>query len=75
VFSDYGRAAKLAHWVRTNPRGQLSGYTFNYDNIMGMAVVKQTKDDCSEPQVIRPAREKCPVEHYLKVDLGALPFD
>ena len=60
VFSDYGRAANLAHWVRTNPKGQPSGYSLNYDNSMGMAVVKHTADDCIDKPVIRPAEEKVP---------------
>jgi hypothetical protein len=49
VFSDYGRAVKLAHWVRTNSKKlKLSGYEFNWAEGTGLAVVKRTKDDCRE---------------------------
>ena len=55
VFSDYGRAVKLAHWVRTH-RGKdvhPSGYTFNWTNDkMGLAVVKKTEDDCRADKVV-----------------------
>jgi hypothetical protein len=47
IFSDYGRAVKLAHWVRTHPiADHLSGYQFNWTPDMGLTVVKESKDAC-----------------------------
>jgi hypothetical protein len=55
VFSDYGRAVKLAHWVRTHHDAHVgpSGYTFNWPgDKTGLAVVKKTGDDCRENEVV-----------------------
>jgi hypothetical protein len=49
VFSDYGRAASLAHWVRTHAGVHPSGYEFNYSAGIGLALVKHATDDCLGP--------------------------
>jgi hypothetical protein len=59
VFSDYGRAVNLAHWVRTHAGQQLSHYEFNWSLGMGLAVIKQTTDDCLETPA-RPQPEPEP---------------
>jgi hypothetical protein len=53
IFSDFGRAQKLAHWVRTHGGKGLPQYQTNYGESeatagMGLAVVKHTQDDCKE---------------------------
>jgi hypothetical protein len=48
VFSDYGRAVNLTHWVRTHAGQTISGYEFNWSVGTGLAVIKQTKDECVE---------------------------
>jgi hypothetical protein len=53
VFSDYGRASKLAHWIRTHPGVELSNLTLNYtrenaDNGDSVVTVKHLTDDCAE---------------------------
>jgi hypothetical protein len=53
IFSDFGRAQKLAHWVRTHVGKSISQYQTNYGQSeataeMGLAVVKHTQDDCNE---------------------------
>jgi hypothetical protein len=54
VFSDYGRAAKLAHWVRTHDRKEYpSGYEFNWTEGKGLAIVRQTTDECNDA-VVKP---------------------
>jgi hypothetical protein len=66
VFSDYGRAANLAHWVRTHAGQQLSGLEFNWTEGMGLALVKQTTDDCLE-KAVRPEPEP---DDQVKVEQG-----
>jgi hypothetical protein len=56
VFSDYGRAVKLTHWVRTHAGERLSGYEFNWSVGTGLAVIKQTQDECVEKSA-RPQPE------------------
>jgi hypothetical protein len=56
VFSDYGRAVKLTHWVRTHAGERLSGYEFNWSVGTGLAVIKQTQDECVETSA-RPQPE------------------
>jgi hypothetical protein len=48
VFSEYGRAVNLTHWVRTHAGQTISGYEFNWSVGTGLAVIKQTKDECVE---------------------------
>jgi hypothetical protein len=51
VFSDYGRAVTLAHWVRTHSGKRASGYEFNWTEGTGLAVVKRTTDDCIDAEI------------------------
>jgi hypothetical protein len=51
VFTDYGMATKLAHWIRTHPGAEVQHLRFNYekrDYEAGDSVVpvKNTKDVC-----------------------------
>jgi hypothetical protein len=71
VFSDYGRAVKVAHWVRTHALDTLAStptgsptekaglYTFNYrdKSNYGLAVIKRTGDSCRE-RILEPASEE-----------------
>jgi hypothetical protein len=53
VFSDYGRATKVAHWVRTHPgQGAANNLEFSYkaedsEAGAGLVVVKNLSDDCA----------------------------
>jgi hypothetical protein len=51
IFSDFGRAQKFAHWVRTHGGQGIRQYQLNYGESeakagMGLAVVKNTQDVC-----------------------------
>lgn len=59
VFTDYGVAVKVVHWLRTTPpdRRSETEYTFSYpgpkgdqnaqpDNMEGLVLVKKTADEC-----------------------------
>jgi hypothetical protein len=53
VFTDYGQAIKLAHWLRTNQKDTIPGsnYTFNYPGNLpnSLVPVKKMDDEC-KPQ-------------------------
>lgn len=46
VFTDYGLATKLAHWVRTHPGAKVEHLTFNNRDRDSVVPVKNTKDVC-----------------------------
>ena len=54
VFTDYGVAVKLAHWLRTNKQSTPAGsnYTFNYDaeSKESLIPVKTMRDECTPKQ-------------------------
>jgi hypothetical protein len=46
VFTDYGQASKLAHWVRTNHDHRIRQLVFDYDGTHSLVPVKNTNDVC-----------------------------
>jgi hypothetical protein len=46
VFTDYGQATKVAHWVRTHQEHEISNLVFDYDGIYSLVPVKNTYDVC-----------------------------
>lgn len=62
VFSDYGRAVSLAHWVRTHAGKHPSGYEFNWQGGAGLAVMKHTEDDCMEKPASPLPEPEDPIE-------------
>ena len=51
VFTDYGQAAQLAHWVRSHPAATVSGLRLNYtqgnyEMHDSLSIEKQTIDVC-----------------------------
>jgi hypothetical protein len=58
VFSDYGRAVKLAHWVRTNANKTLSGYVFNWKEGMGLAVISIRRTTAKREQTSRSQKQR-----------------
>ena len=76
VFSDYGRAVELAHWVRTNNSDtDLSGYRFNRPANDGLAVMKQTNDDCTADKVVRPKQDEDAPANFRPLPVQANSLD
>jgi len=61
VFTDYGVAVKLAHWLRTNKQSTPAGsnYTFNYGG-ESLIPVKTARDECRPRQEGDVAAAKTP---------------
>jgi hypothetical protein len=66
VFTDYGLASTLAHWIRTHPGVEVSNLNFNDTAGDRFAAVKKTADECTpgsdprESKVIYRPREAPP---------------
>ena len=64
VFTDYGVAVKLAHWLRTNKQSTPAGsnYTFDYgpNSNESLIPVKSRIDECQAPQAGDVAAAKGP---------------
>jgi hypothetical protein len=60
VFSDYGRASQLAHWVRTHPGRPISNLGLNYKggaDAPSLVAVKTIDDECADDEFHRAGQQ------------------
>jgi hypothetical protein len=48
VFTDYGQASKVAHWLRTNPGATVNNLKFNYPATASLVPFRKTHNECAE---------------------------